>query len=95
MTDTLTATLKTTPSVVEVKFLIPGAGSTIEKYNLFSMHDILCWKLNSSPSRTKAIQLGVSVLEEVEANEDNLYALTWERAWAENLIMEKAYGEVA
>lgn len=86
-------TTQTTPSLVDVKFLTPGHGTTVERYSLLSMHDIMCWKLNSSPSKTAAIQIGVTVLEEIEANEDNLYVLMWERAWAENLMKDQSYGD--
>lgn len=77
--------LQFVPEIIQVRFGIGGEFIN-EKYNLFNPSDIACWKANNS--LTAAIQLGVKVLKEIEATDENLKKLKEAREKAEFLFTQ-------
>ena len=82
MTDTIEMVRR-----VEVTFIVPGSGVTVETYNLGRADDLVVWKLNNVA--TAAIQQSVKVVDRVFVHPGTARHMFRSRAGMNQFIKEK------
>lgn len=81
----------TKPKTVDVHFLIPGHGVTVERYDMLSPYDLASWRANNKLSA--AVQLRVVTVDTIEATEENLEALSSAREKSNPIFEQLRKGE--